>query len=68
MIDNLIRLIEESAEIRGNSPVPRDYIVEALERIELGEINVRRYPMGKPTLRGVYEVALELYEKSRQTR
>ena len=60
---NLIELIEKSAKARGESFVPRDYIVEALEKIENGEIDVERYPTGVPSLKGVYAAAQKIYEE-----
>lgn len=62
MIDmKLVELIEETAKIRGDDPIPREFIEKALEKIETGEIEVERYPMGDPSLSGVYEIASQLY-------
>jgi len=63
--NRLIKLVEEVAIERGDESVPRDYIVEALEKIELGDIEVKRYPTGLPTLKGVYEIASKLYKENR---
>lgn len=60
---SLIELVEESAIAREDSPVPRDYIVEALEMIENGELDIETYPSGLPSLKAVYRVAKNLYNQ-----
>jgi len=60
-LQELIRMIEATAEIRGELPVPRDFIVEALERIGCGEETVERYPAGGPSLKGVFDIASRIY-------
>jgi hypothetical protein len=62
MAKSLIELVEEAAKARGDAFVPRDYIVEALEKIERAEIEVPQYTTGRPALKGVYEVALRIYK------
>ncbi len=64
---SLIELIEDVAKVRKDMPLPREYIIDALKKIEDGDIEVERYPMGNPSLKGVYDIALELYEAD-QTR
>jgi len=63
-ISTTIDLVESSAEVRGDPKIPRDFITEALEKIESGEEDVVRYPMGGPSLKGVYEIAQRLYSQS----
>jgi hypothetical protein len=58
----IINLVEEAARMRGNEPLSREYIVDALERIDRGEVEVRTY-MGIPSLRGIYETALDIERK-----
>ena len=61
-----IDLIEAKANIRGDPIVPRDYIVEAIEKIERNEVLIERYPRGQPTFREFYRVASQLYEESKR--
>ncbi|PIR98331.1 MAG: hypothetical protein COT88_02350 [Candidatus Colwellbacteria bacterium CG10_big_fil_rev_8_21_14_0_10_41_28] len=56
-------LVEGAAEARGEAPIPRDFIVEAMEKIELGEEQAERYPTGMPTLKSIFEVGKKLYEE-----
>ncbi len=68
MVENsLIEFVENAAKVRKDTPLPREYIIDALKKIDNGDVEVERYPMGSPSLKGVYEVALELYEAD-QTR
>jgi len=60
----MIDLIESSAEVRGDPKIPRDFITEALEKIASGEEEVERYPMGGPSMKGVYRIAHRLYSES----
>ena len=64
---SLIELVENVAKARKDAPLPREYIVDALGKIENGDVDVERYPMGSPSLKGVYEIALRLYDAD-QTR
>jgi hypothetical protein len=57
---SLVELVESAAEARNNPPVERKYIEEALKRIVDGRETVQRYPMGAPSLLGVYSIALQL--------
>ena len=59
----MIELVEGTAKFRNDPAVPRDFITEALERIEAGQEKVSRYPTGAPTLKGVYEVAARMYRE-----
>jgi hypothetical protein len=53
-------LVEGSAEARGNPPVERRFITEALQRIADKLEVVPRYPTGSPTLKGIYDIATRL--------
>ncbi len=53
-------LVEGAAQARGNPPVARSFIEEALRKINANEVEVTKYPSGSPTLRAVYEVAVLL--------
>ncbi len=55
-----IDLVERAAQARDEPPVPRQYIEEALRRIDAGQEEVTRYPMGAPSLKGVYDIAVTL--------
>jgi hypothetical protein len=58
--DSFINLVEATAQARGEPSVDRLYIREALRRINSGQENVQRYPLGKPSLKDVYDVAARL--------
>jgi len=63
MVENsLIELVENAAKARKDAPLPRKYIIDALKKIDNGDVEVERYPMGHPSLKGAYKIALELYE------
>ena len=50
--ESLVILVEQSARVRGEASVPKEYILKALEKIELGEESVEKYPTGFPSLKG----------------
>lgn len=61
----LAELAEGGIKARGESSVPRDYLVEAVSRIEAGlEKNVIRYPTGVPTLISIAKVGRRLYTEA----
>lgn len=61
---HLIDLVEGAAKFRGDQVIPRDFIAEALERVGNNQETVERYPLGKPSLKGVYEIASRLHKES----
>jgi hypothetical protein len=63
--NSLAELVEDAAKARNDAKVPREYINDALNRIERGQTEVERYPTGHPTLKGVYGIALELYKSTK---
>ena len=66
MVDkSLVDFVEQSAQVRNEPPIPRDYILDVLEKIEAGEIEVEKYPTGCPSSSAVYKVASEMYEKAK---
>ena len=65
MVNTLVTLVEGAAIARGEEIIHRDFIVEALERVEKGKEIVQRYPTGAPSLKEVYDVALRLYNESK---
>lgn len=54
---DFIELVESAIEMRGEDSVPRDFISEALEKIERGEVEIERYPSGAPMLKAVADLA-----------
>lgn len=62
MNQELMVLVEQAAQARGERPlVPRSFIAMALEKIENNDEEVEKYPTGAPSLRGVYEIAVKLF-------
>ena len=43
--------------------VPREFVVQALEKITSGEIESKKYPGGFPCLLPTYEVAFKLQQE-----
>lgn len=63
MNQELIALIEQAAQARGEKPlIPRDFIAKALRRIENGEEEAEKYPTGAPSLKSVYDIAVKLFK------
>jgi len=62
---SLVELIENAAEAREDPRIPRDYICNALGKIERNEVEIERYPTGQPSLKAVYDVAFNLYMHDR---
>ncbi len=62
MNNELVTIVEQAAQARGNPTVSREYIIKALERIECGEEKVVKYPTGAPSLKGIYEIAVKLFK------
>jgi len=60
----LAELVENAAKVRKNLPVERKYIDEALSRIDAGQEEVDSYPLGGPSLKGVYEIAARIESES----
>ena len=53
-------LVENVAKARGDKEIERKFIVAALCKIERGEAKVMKYPFGAPSLKDVYNLAVEL--------
>lgn len=60
MPPSLAELVEGAAQARNEPAVARQHIEDALRRIEAGQEEVAKYPTGKPTLKGVYDLATKL--------
>ena len=56
-----VSLVETAAEARHEDPIPRAYIIEVLDMVDRGEAKVKRYPLGVPCLRSVFEIAKKLH-------
>ena len=62
---SIVDLIEKVAKKVWKVPeIPREFIIEALDRIEDGQERVETYPSGQPTMRAVYAVAVQLQSAS----
>jgi hypothetical protein len=61
--EEYMTLVEKTAEARGEKPVERKFIVEAMCRFERGEVEAEKYPFGAPSLRAIYDLAIELSKK-----
>lgn len=58
---SLLELVEESAQARNSPPVPKQFIEEAIRRVETGEETVDRYPVTDcPSLSAIYRIAAKL--------
>lgn len=62
--EELIELINGAAKARNELPVPKQYIEEALRRIDAGQEEVIRYPNGNPSLKDAYDVAARLFDEA----
>ena len=69
MIENskMIELVEVAAQVRHDPKVPQDFIFEALERVNRGQEVVEEYPLGAPSLKGIYDIATRLYSEGRRS-
>jgi hypothetical protein len=59
-VEEFVTLVQGAAQARGEQPTSRDFIREAFEKIQRGEVEVERYPTGAPSLRAVATVATAL--------
>ena len=66
--ETLIQLVQEAAVARGEPRLHERFIKLALTRIERGEEAVEQYPTGRPSLKGVYDIASRLQKKGPLTR
>ncbi len=60
----MVDLVLKAADAREDPKIPREFVLEALEKIEAGEIEVERYPSGAPNLKAVYLIARRLRLKA----
>ena len=56
----LLEAVKFSMKERGDKIVPDYFILEAISQINSGKADVPRYPMGAPTMIGVYQLACKL--------
>jgi hypothetical protein len=59
----MIELVKRAAEIRGDIPISREFIKEALKGIKSGKFEASKYPTGEPSLKDVYDIAFSLMPK-----
>jgi hypothetical protein len=59
-VEEFVTLVQGAIQARGERPIPRRFIRDALETIERDEVEVERYPTGAPSLRAVATVAAAL--------
>ena len=64
MDQELVGLVEDAARARRETPIPRKFIISTLQKIEAGEVEVERFPMGNPSLKSIFNIATKLYEKT----
>jgi len=64
MPNELVGIVEEAADVRGDPKVPRDYVVDAVERVESGKEEVQRFESGFPSPQDIYDLAARLYDKA----
>ncbi len=62
----MAQLVEDAARAREDEVAARDYINEILEKIEKGEIEVARYPLGAPSLKAVNDLALQMEREQKK--
>jgi hypothetical protein len=61
MSHRLLVHVKGAAGVRGDPKVPDKFILEALRKIDDGDVEVKRYPgNGTPVLREVYAIAASL--------
>lgn len=57
---DLLGLVKSAARIRREPPVEDEFIIQAHQMIERGEVIASEYPNGIASLRGIYRLALML--------
>ena len=64
MYDTLAQIVALGAEVRGDPPVDRKFIDEAVSAIERGEFKVKTFPSGMLDPLAVFHIATELEAKA----
>ncbi len=62
---SFIELVAESAGLRGDLYIPKEFYRKALEKIVSEEEKSERYDSGYPSTKRVYEIASVLYKKKK---
>lgn len=57
-------LVEAGIRAREETSIPRDYIVDVIEKGKSGDIDLVRYPTGFPSLKCVADLARKEYERA----
>ena len=65
MNQEFIELVLNAAKARGEKiSVAEEFIIRALQKIESGKAEVARYPNGSPSLKGVFDIAVQLWAET----
>ena len=56
----ILSLVKNAAKARGDVPVGDQFIQKALEEVDAGNVEVKKYSNGKPSLKALYDLAVEL--------
>ncbi len=62
MMNRMVDMVEKAAGMRGDAIIPSEFTRKALEMAEKGEVEIERYPLGAPTLKGIYDLSLKLFQ------
>lgn len=62
MRDRMVEMVEKAAGMRGDAIVPSEFTHQAIEMVQTGKAKVEQYSGGEPTLKGVYDLALKLFQ------
>jgi len=63
--DDLVALVISAAMARQEKIPPVEFIAKAIERVNLSEEEVNRYPLdGTPSLKGIADIANRLWKES----
>lgn len=60
MAHTLLEHVQNAAGVRGDPPVPDEFVIDALSKIQRGELTVETYPNGTPRLKEIYRAAAAL--------
>jgi hypothetical protein len=50
-----------AAGMREDMAVPREFIIKALRRVQEGKEEIPRYSFGRPSMKAVYDIAVQLH-------
>lgn len=61
--EELIDLVEGAMKAREETLVPREFILEAINRVASKNESVESYPTGMPSLKGISDLAHRLWNE-----